>query len=217
MEAQANPDFYLNRNLGIRKVVITDDFYRHPDKVREAALKMTYDRSDDQFPGLRSTEPFLTYGLQDFFTKKCGINWNKTIEAGTSNGCFQIMLESDGPNSYVHPDKATEIAALVYLSPGHDGEPGTSFYRHKRFGISEFPDTQAALTIAQEHGVSVEDFFKEIRADRFDLDRWECLYTLPYRYNRLVVYRSNLFHKNASVWGSDEKSGRLIHSFFLKE
>jgi hypothetical protein len=93
-------------------------------------------------------------------------------------------------------------AAVLYLNKGHDGEPGTRFYRHRPTGLDRLG-----------RGIVVDG--PPPFRDRFDADKWDVTLTVPMQYNRLVLYNAKLFHRNASAWGTNVHDARLVQSFFI--
>jgi hypothetical protein len=48
-----------------------------------------------------------------------------------------------------------------------------------------------------------------------DMTKWELCDIIANRYNRLVLYRSEMFHTSIDYFGSDLNTGRLFQLFFL--
>jgi hypothetical protein len=48
-----------------------------------------------------------------------------------------------------------------------------------------------------------------------DMTKWELVDTIGNKYNRLAMYRSDLFHTSLDYFGSDLHTGRLFQLFFI--
>jgi hypothetical protein len=136
---------------------------------------------------------------------------------------FQIQPAAYEASSFVHADLC-DWAAVLYLTPGHDGVPGTNFYRHRETGrvralrrqewMYEAALRRLEAVFGAADGVDrFEQLDRRLRSERSDLDRWEIALAVPYRYNRLLLYDARLFHRNASTWGHDRSDSRMVQSF----
>lgn len=190
-------------------VLVFDNFYRDPDAVRATALRQDYtpDPKSD-FPGLRSRQA-TPVGLEEFFERTIGKR-PRTVDT-----TFQYQASANHDQLFVHGDRA-DWAGLVYLNPDQDGRPGTSFYRHRETGLYKSPDLFELIVCSRRIRKSPVQVIHAFQDDRFDLDRWEHLLTVPIRYNRLVVYDATRFHRNASAWGERVEDSRLVQGFFIR-
>ena len=84
---------------------------------------------------------------------------------------------------------------MIYLTPDAPLSGGTGIYRYKRTGA----------TRAEE--------LSEYESQ--DMTKWELCDVIGNRYNRLVLYHSDLFHNSMDYFGTDKESGRLFQLFFL--
>jgi hypothetical protein len=84
---------------------------------------------------------------------------------------------------------------VLYLTPDAPVSGGTGLFMHRRTGART----------AQE----LEQYESQ------DMTKWECVDRIGNRYNRLVMYRSNLFHTSLDYFGSDLQTGRLFQLFFI--
>lgn len=190
-------------------VLVFDNFYRDPDAVRAIALRQDYtaDTKSD-FPGLRSRQA-APPGMEEFFERTIGKR-PRTVDT-----TFQYQASVNRDQLFVHGDRA-DWAGIVYLNPDQDGRPGTSFYRHRETGLYRAPDLFELIVCSRRTGKSPAQVIHTFQDDRFDLDRWEHLLTVPIRYNRLVVYDATRFHRNASAWGETVEDSRLVQGFFIR-
>ena len=190
-----------------RSVVVINNFLRRPDAALESALRQPYTR-DKVYPGERSPKQVIEGPLLRIFERYVG----KPVLRLES--VFQIQPESYEKHSFVHGDLC-DWAAVLYLNKGHDGTPGTSFYRHKETGMDKLVLGTEMMFLAIEKGVQPQAIVAPSAQDRFDLDKWDVTLTVPVQFNRLVLYNAKLFHRNASAWGTCVHDSRLVQSFFI--
>lgn len=175
-------------------VIIVDDFYSNPDSVREFALQQEF-KVRGNFPGSR-TQSFINEDVKDTIQT---ILWNAGGEVTEWNvadglsGSFEIATSAD--RSWIHTDHFNTWAGVVYLTPDAPLSGGTGLFMHKRTGATtaeQLPEYESQ-----------------------DMTKWDLVDRVANRYNRLVLYRSNLFHTSLDYFGSDLQTGRLFQLFFI--
>jgi hypothetical protein len=178
-------------------IIITENFYNNVDSVRSFALTQSFDITGN-YPGTR-TRTFLNTGIKDgiqrIISNVGGIITHWFEEDGFS-GSFQLTTAAD--RSWIHSDNFNTWAGVLYLTPNAPISGGTGMFRHRATGatrLSEVPD-----------GVSIESQ---------DMTKWEMTDMVGNKYNRLVLYRSDLFHKSLDYFGSTAEDGRLFQLFFF--
>ena len=175
-------------------VIITDDFYSNPDAVRAFALQQDFSVKGN-WPGHR-TNSFITddtqTSIQNILRNVAGevTDWN--TRPGLT-GSFEIATALD--RSWIHTDHHNTWAGVCYLTPNAPHTGGTGLFRHR--------DTGA--TMAHE--------LAEYESQ--DRTKWDLIDRIGNRYNRLAMYRSDLFHMSLDYFGSDLHNGRLFQLFFI--
>jgi hypothetical protein len=175
-------------------VIITDNFYSDPDRVRQFALSQEF-KVRGNFPGSR-TQSFLDQGTKDAIQS---ILWNAAGEITEWNamdgltGSFEIATAQD--RSWIHTDHFNTWAGVCYMTPDAPIMGGTGLFMHKRTGA-----TMAAQLEAYEAQ---------------DMTKWDMVDRIGNRYNRLVLYRSDLFHTSLDYFGQNLQDGRLFQLFFV--
>ena len=163
--------------------IVIDDFYSNPDGVRNFALQQEFSKWET-FPGMR-TRSFLNESTKTTLTQilynAAGeiTNWH---ERDGLTGSFELATSRD--RSWIHTDHFNTWAGVIYLTPDAPLSGGTGFYRYKKTGAeraSELPEYEPQ-----------------------DMTKWELIDVVGNRYNRLVLYHSDLFQ--------DRKSTRLNSS-----
>ena len=55
----------------------------------------------------------------------------------------------------------------------------------------------------------------KIYKDSRDMSKWDMVDMVSNKFNRLVLYRGNLFHTSLDYFGTDKYNGRLFQTFFF--
>lgn len=175
-------------------VIITDDFYSNPDSVRQFALQQEF-KIRGNFPGHR-TQSFLTPDIKDTVQS---ILWNAAGEISQWNdkegltGSFELATSAD--RSWIHTDHFNTWAGVCYLTPDAPISGGTGLFMYKKTGARMAHELEAY--------------------EAQDMTKWELVDRIGNRFNRLVLYRSDLFHTSLDYFGKDKTDGRLFQLFFL--
>jgi len=177
--------------------IIIDNFYAYPDKVREFALEQKFD-VEGNYPGLR-TKPFFTDQIKESIEHVMSFAGKITNTFGSSEdsgycGAFQITTAKD--RTWIHSDPFNMWAGVCYLSPDPPLSGGTGLFRYK------------------ETGESI-DINKENKYSGLDITKWEMVDRIGNKYNRLVIYRGDLFHASLDYFGDNINNGRLFQTFFF--
>lgn len=176
-------------------VIIVDNFYSNPDGVRSFALQQTFDVTGN-YPGKR-TKTCLNQGTKDAVQT---VLWNAAgkvtdwHEKDGLSGSFQITTAQD--RSWIHTDHHNTWAGVVYLTPNAPLSGGTGLFRHRSTGA--------------RHANEITENYNAL-----DQTKWECVDRIGNIYNRLILYRSNMFHTSLDYFGSGPEDGRLFQLFFL--
>jgi hypothetical protein len=176
-------------------VIIIDDFYSNPDEVRAFALQQEFVVKKN-FPGKR-TASFINEstkeGLQKIIQPFGGniIDWYEE-EGGT--GSFQYTTALD--RSWMHVDNYNTWAGVCYLTPNAPLSGGTGLFKHKERN-------------------TMYDMRKSLDGETQDMTKWEMVDRIGNVYNRLVLYRGDIYHTSLDYFGKDIQDGRLFQVFFL--
>ena len=175
-------------------VLIVDDFYSNPDSVRDFALQQEF-KVQGNFPGLR-TATFLTPDVketvQSVIWNVAGevTNWN---ESDGLTGSFELATAAN--RSWILTDHFITWAGVLYLTPNPPHTGGTGLFRHRATGAT------------MSHQLA--------EYESQDMTKWDLVDTIGNKYNRLAMYRSDLFHTSLDYFGHDLHTGRLFQLFFL--
>ena len=193
-------------------VIIVDDFYPDPQKVREVALGFDYPEQDGNYPGRNSRQRLHIDGLDAAVSDILG----QPVAGDTTqaHAQFRITLAADQAKYHVHVDTGVHWSGVAYLSLPEHCEGGTDLFRHIETGAERAPinDEELALFNAETPQEAIN---RVMTADANDLSKWEKVMTLPMRFNRLVLFRPWLWHSATAGFGTTPEDGRLIQGLFF--
>ena len=173
-------------------LVIAENFYNDPDDVRRFALSQPFDVKGN-YPGAR-TQPFMNDSVKAAISALVAAsgkvtNWHE--DCGFT-GAFQLCTAQD--RTWIHADSFNTWAGVCYLTPDAPLSGGTSLYQHKATGHREKVDS---------------DY------ESYDYTKWDEVDRIGNVYNRLILYRGNMFHASVDYFGSTYEDGRLFQTFFF--
>lgn len=172
--------------------MVIDNFYSNPDDIRNYALSLPFDVTGN-YPG-RRTKPYLTDDIKNaiqYWMNPMGkiTNW---FEYYGYTGAFQIATAND--RTWIHSDYFNNWAGVCYLTPDAPYTGGTGLYRHKATGEFSRQNT--------DH-------------EGYDYTKWDLFDRIGNKYNRLILYRGDLFHASLDYFGENLVDGRLFQTFFF--
>jgi hypothetical protein len=173
-------------------LIIVDDFYSNPDGVRSFALSQEF-KVRGNFPGCR-TAPFFTNDVRsaiEHYMQFAGRITN-TYESSGYTGAFQMATAQD--RTWIHSDPYNMWAGVCYLTPDAPYTGGTGLFRHRSTG---------------QHRRETTDW------EGYDHTKWDLFDRIGNRYNRLILYRGDLFHASLDYFGDRPDNCRLFQTFFF--
>lgn len=199
------------------QVIVIDNFYDNPDTLYDLIISSeTEDSSGGNYSGVMSKESFFTDNHVKIFQKITG----DVLKSSTVlNGRFRFSLKDDSGKQHIHfdPGQNSVWAGVCYLQkPVHyevNNPYGTCMWKHKRTQLTSIPLTQEGIEKYGWNGV--EDLCNFLNTEGLDESLWEKTLEVPYRYNRLVLFRPWMFHSPGRNFGTDKTNCRIIQTFFL--
>lgn len=194
-------------------LLIVDDFLADPHAARRRALALDYDPKlkDGNYPGLISSAPLAIDGLDEAVSRLVG----RTVrpQPGTSHQHCRLTLAGDKGLSGVHIDPCF-YSGILYLSLPEHVRGGTQFFRHRRTGLERVPADAGAILAAgyADPNSLIEEV---VNRDTLKPSAWERSFTLPMRFNRLILFSPWLFHNSGPGFGTTRENGRLVHLMFF--
>lgn len=191
---------------------IVDNFYLDPNAIRQFALSTTKEETaGGNYAGIMSHESFLTQEHLDTIGKLVGHN---VFPSTQFTGKFRFTKQDEIGTQDIHFDPGENDCAwagVVYLSDSVPvGVEGTIFWQHNRTGLDAIP--------RDEEGIKpFGDLKTFLDTDGVDHSLWTKTMSIPFRYNRLVLFRPWLFHSPGPGFGDRLDNCRLIQTFFLTQ
>lgn len=176
-------------------LIIIDNFYGNPDSVREFALQQDFGLQGN-YPGLR-TKSCMTQSVKDSIQS---IVWNvagevtEWHERDGLTGSFEMATSAN--RSWIHTDHFNSWAGICYLTPNAPISGGTGLFQYRANGAMR------AAELDEQY-------------DAQDMTKWQLCDVIANRYNRLALYRGDLFHTSLDYFGNDMQTGRLFQLFFF--
>ena len=197
-----------------RSIIIIDDFYSEPEKIRHIALNSPYPdpESTYTYPGKNSQDNHYPPELHNKFESIL----NRKLTPAQPNGYFRLSLESDSYRQDVHVDSSWEFGAVCYLNLPEQviDEGGTSFWMHNKTKMERCPQTDQE---AKHYGYSSakEAWWTTVYGEGLDRSKWTRYLLSPMKYNRIVIFRTDLWHSHNYNFGNSIENGRLVQLFFF--
>ena len=198
-----------------KSVIVIDDFYPDPHKLRETALALDYPPPvpGQTFPGRNSATRLLIDGMDRIVSQI--VNEPMRGNLRNAHGRFRMTLASDPAGRFnIHIDEDTVWAGIAYLTLPEQCQGGSVFYRHIPTGTDRAPilpgDLAAFGADTPEDAVA-----KVLDPDSSDPSKWETIMTVPMRFNRLALFRPWFWHAGTEAFGDDPENGRLIQVLFF--
>lgn len=179
--------------------MIIDNFIASPDPIRAAGLIADYE--DWQGPDGEVYKRIYRVDIPEMW-KAVEHAMGPVEKLGMA---YRLNYNGELPNAAIHSDMGWGTHALVWF--GCDGEGGTAFWRHKETGAERIKPGDLEL-------------YEQIKDDWDDESKWEMVELAGVKFNRAVIYSSELFHSRYpfGAFGTDAESGRLIIvAFFTPE
>ena len=185
------------------------DFYNNVDEVRAFALQQEFIGEEGHFPGKR-TKPFLNDSIKDMIQSIMKPFAGDVTWWGDHNsGAFQYTTAAD--RSWIHSDGNADWAGVCYLTPDAPLSAGTGIFKHKATGLRNWIYKEQAAE-GDPRGVKNAP---HRGSDSVDYTKWDMVDKIGNVYNRLIIYRGDLFHVSLDYFGKDLQTGRLFQTFFF--
>ncbi len=199
----------------INRYIIVDDFYNDPDTLVKVAISTMNEEQSPigNFAGVMTTDTYLAEQHRDMFQK---LTLESSINSSTNaNGRIRFTRANDPFKFHIHydVDVKTKWAGVVYLSKDHPKTEGTCFWRHLRTGLEIAPNTVEGF--AKYGWRNFQDLKTFLETEGLDESLWEKTFSIPYKYNRLVLFRPWLLHSPGPAFGDTLTNCRKVQTIFL--
>jgi hypothetical protein len=183
-------------STSIPSYMVIDNFYEHPDKVREFALQCPFYYHPNSHKGCRTDACYRFTGLKERFEQLVGRGITNWTTYGT-NGCFQYCTKDD--ETVYHAD-TQQYAGVLYLTPDAPPNAGTSLYRSRHTKKMKYSD---------------DEYHTVFRNGHLDETDFEVVDTIGNVYNRLILFDAKCLHAGINYFGTNKENGRLFQLFFF--
>ncbi len=199
--------------MSLPSLIVIDDFLADPHLARGRALALDYDPGFKQgnYPGLPSTQTLPIPGLDEAVSRIVGTPVKP--QPGTLHGHCRLTLAGDQGRSGVHVDPSA-YSGILYLSLPEHCRGGTDFFRHKRTGLERVPGRIEDILAAGYADIN-RLIDEVVNRDTLKPGAWERTFTVPMRFNRLILFSPWMFHNAARAFGNGPENGRLVQTLFF--
>ena len=190
--------------------IIIDNFYSDPELERDYALSLDYNR-EGNYPGMRTDNIPLSKSVKEIIANAIRHSSGDIIKTTGATGSFQYTTCFE--RSWIHND-GEGWAGVCYLTPDAPVSAGTGLFRHIRTGISTSPlwDRTSYPNCEFEDKQAISE---ELDNDCNDITKWELVTSMGNVFNRLILYRQELYHMSLDYFGNSIDDGRLFQVFFF--
>lgn len=212
-------DFYTDP-MAVRDIALAQDYYQYSPPLPEQVGKEIASRFTDSRPawmsssllryfgntvadpkqGYRHSPPDVRHSIAELIDEDIKAEtWDEMGDWW--NGAFHIQYDTwgRGRGSIHHHYKDGDVvprgwSGVVYLSPHAPAEAGTTIWREK-----------ATWRCIASKGTMFER----------ETDKFELVFHVENRFNRLVLFRENVLHRAEHGSGTTSESARLTQTFFF--
>lgn len=222
-------DFFdFNRELKVKveqvgdeKLIIIDNFYQHPEKVRELAMSIPSTRSPTLMHALPGSRVEATYFFGHFaefvpqIIERVFAEDSDVIDTNLIADCLhhstflvnvQTSEEARSTPRVPHIDNLSRgrYAIGIYLNTPEECAGGTAFYKFKGEQTVDLINSIDPDLLAYDFYVQESDA------------NWEKLHVAEMKFNRLVMYKQNTLHTPYIPEGAfTSENPRLIQMIFI--
>lgn len=202
----------------MKSLIVVDNFYSDPFSVRERAIRSSQFKVNSEkagFNGFISAIPISSRRtLMSKIAKivNTGIVYQLSLQ-GAYKGLTGQQYKSK--TTFVHYDLC-DWSGVLCLTPDNLIKGHTCFWRHRKFGDGVY-DPDKVTAICNRLGCTVEDLFAAADRDSKKMKHWTLISSIEHRFNRLILFRGNMFHSSSEGFGNNIKNCKLTQTFFFDE
>jgi len=216
----------------IPNVIIYDYFYENPDKIRSVYIKMLSNRQrellEDGRDDIFSINEYKIEGnFPELFENKIENVFKEKIEKIIGN---KIFILNDSYISYLKPCKFIkdgininydennkdniydEWKAVIFLTPDASRNSGISFKIYKNFCLSSL-NSIGFKNNTEETKIKLVNTMKE---NKLDETKWIEDTHVGNKYNRIVIFKKDLFYSYMDNFGNTIESSKLYQEISFK-
>jgi hypothetical protein len=203
--------------MAYQSVIVIDDFYRDPDRIRRLALSLPFVRKPGAtYPGReavadRSWEDVRSR-LRRYIDEPVDAPCPKAVPF--CQGKFRLALAGDQRSRIdrVHVDQQ-RWSAIVYLTRPGDCRDGLRLYRHRATDSVFWNDDWLLREHPEYFRLDAEACRAAVLGYFKDPRNFELIGTIPMAYNRAVLLMAHALHGTGLAFGTRKENGRLSQHF----
>lgn len=195
-------------------VIVIDNALTEPQVLRQLALQANYPTLDQPHyhSGRNSERRFQLEGMDGFISHLTG--QQVAPDFSSVHAKFRICTEGEEGSGGVHVDLC-HWTGILYLTLPEHCKGGTSFLRHRASGQTRSPVYPEDWE--KWGGIERDKLSHEVMIqDGKDMSKWEVTQRVDMKFNRLVLFRSWLWHMAEPGFGSTLEDGRLVYLMVYK-
>ena len=198
-------------------IIVQDDFFKDPYAVRQFALQQEYFSSYNlSWPGIRhQTEDISLLGkIEDFA--------NQHAPCKLSHSSFQSVSSKFGEGHF-HFDFDHDYIVIIFLDLYPESYSGTEICDFSMNPSEFIPENiwQSQLTYKENFYRNPNNFWSKIKSTCYRklTNKYfpEPMAKVPNKFNRVVMFESNLAHRAQKFYGKTLKDSRLTLVTFLNK
>jgi len=220
MEINPNREVKVSQvGHGKFKVVVIDNFYKHPERVRELALGLEYTDDPSLLANYPGTRALITLPV-DPIHQALADAWGEPLTPYSSFSPITFSIMEQAPDTILNwgqrqPHIDPGVTALAYLNHDENCHGGTALYRHRISGLERVPTkvTEDLLQLAIKNGIhpqkvqdgGIQAFTDHyilnpmfaLRENRYPNDGtefWEMICLVKARFNRMAMFDGRMPH-----------------------
>lgn len=206
-------------------ITCVDNFYKDPDRVREWALTLPFDKGEGttNYPGERTE--YLNFVdkrfFDDFVVKLLSLFYNlddNEVRCQCDTAFQKIYPYDADPLSSLNggwnhlDDNDYLFAGVIYLSKDPSTYSGTTLVHPKIADVKKQCDFSVRNQLYAEGTVSKEEYAQKREEHN---NQFEDSLVVGNRFNRLICYGNENWHRESSLYMEDQDF-RLTQVFFVK-
>ena len=199
----------------IPNIIVIDDFYDNPDEVRQFGLTAGYPDPGDSYtyPGRNSDTNYYPQELHNRFQDIL----QQKLTPADPNGYFRLSLEKDSFRQDVHVDPTWQFGAVYYTNSPEQciDEAGTSFWFHNKTKMESLSIEDEVPIRQFGFSGSKEQWWTTVYGEGLDRSKWTRYFLSPMKHNRIVIFRTDLWHSHNYNFGDTTENGRIVQLFFF--
>lgn len=221
--------------MKLPNIIVKDNFYNDPSEIRNIFLDSVHNNNNNEndrlhfgdyagsfheIPGSNKNNEIHNYEqiTTPFFMNEHKVYFENILHSQIINihdsGYFRLDTCLKGNpkitiNNFDKNDKYEEWYAILFLTPDATPRDGVVFYKNRKYDIrSIFELNDSNKTIKSE-------IIKDMIKHSVDHTKWEVDTFINNRFNRIVIFKKDLFFSDGMFFGSNINDSRLTQHFIF--